>query len=238
MGRPALSSDHNTIAFEALRDGAAGHPSIALLDTRLQDIQGLESGKGCSFPSWAPDSSSIAVSCDLNIHLLSLDTLEGVLIADCALEDNACTDPEWSPDGTTILIFQAMKFRPNPGIYSLNTSCLDDPAACPAEPQFFLRGTPPFAWSPIGDKIAFITFEGGLGIASPQGEILEEIQIPGGAQIVSMAWSEEGDLLAITLDTYSNGQDSYLVPVEGGDWRRLSLAEGDSIVHFWVTIPG
>jgi hypothetical protein len=54
---------------------------------------------------------------------------------------------------------------------------------------------------------------------------------------MSMAWSEEGNVLALTLDTYSNGQDSYLVSFPDARWKKLSLTEGDSQIEFWVTVP-
>lgn len=114
----------------------------------------------------------LAVSCGLNIHVIDMETPRSPVVADCETEDNACTDPQWSPDGASLLIYRAMEFRPDPGIYVLDTGCLDDPATCPAKPQFFPRGTAPFACSPTGDKIAFITFDGRLGIASSEGSVL------------------------------------------------------------------
>jgi len=219
-----VSPNHRWIAFEALRDGPAGPPSLGLLDTETHEIQWLEEGRGCSFPAWSPDSSMIAASCDLNIRVIDLGTRDSVLFADCATEDNACTDPNWSPDGATMLVYRAMEFHPDPGVYSLSTACLEPPASCSAEPEFFLRGTPPFAWSPAGDLIAFVTFDGALGYADPEGRILQTLAIPDRSQVVSMAWSEEGDVLALTLASSSNGLGSYLLTIgEGGEALQANI---------------
>ena len=49
---------------------------------------------------------------------------------------------------------------------------------------------------------------------------------------------KKGHVLALTLDTYSNGQD--LAPfsrLPDARWKKLSLAEGDSLIEFWVSVP-
>jgi hypothetical protein len=235
--RPQLSPDPRWLAFEALRQGAAGPPSIGILDTASGDVQWPEAGQACAFASWSPDSTRLALSCDLDIYILDPQAGERVLIADCSGDDNACTDPVWSPAGNALLVYRAMEFRPDPGIYHLSTDCLNDPTACPTAPEFFLRGLPELAWSRRGDRIAFLTFDGDLGIASADGTLLETHPIPQRAQVMSMAWSEEGDVLALTLDTYSNGQDAYLVSFPDARWKQLSLAEGDSQIEFWVSVP-
>lgn len=237
FGRPTLSPDRSTIAAEMFLDGYNNPASIVLIDTEDRQVQALEAGKGCSFPAWAPDSLSIAVSCDLDIYIIDLTTLQKSLAVDCTSDDNACTDPQWSPDGSFLYIYRAMEFRPNPGIYRIESACSEAKPGCDLDPQFFLAGTAPLGWSPTGERLAFNTFEGDLGIANAQGEILEKIQIPGSGQILSMAWSQEGDTIALSLDTYSNGQDTYLLSFETMEWKGLQLAEGDSIVHFWITIP-
>ena len=176
--RPQLSPDHRWLAFEAVRQGAAGPPSIGILDTTSGDVQWPEAGVGCAFASWSPDSRRLALSCNLDIYVLDPQAGERVLIADCSGDDNACTDPEWSPDGSSLLVYQAMEFRPDPGIYRLSTDCLNDPTACPTVPEFFLRGLPELAWSLRDDRIAFLTFDGDLGIVSADGTLLETSSDP------------------------------------------------------------
>jgi len=159
------------------------------------------------------------------------------VVADCLQAETACTDPDWLPQGNALTVFQALEFRPNPGLYTVDLACRDEPPTCPVEPVFFLAGTPPFDWSPAGDKLAFITFTGDLGIADSRGRMSAQLSTPLRGRIESLAWSPDGAQLAITLDTYGDGHDAYLVAPDEGEWKRLLLPEGSGRVLMWFEVP-
>lgn len=232
-GRSDLSPDARLVAIEARPDGPAGPPSVLILDLSTGSSTLPESGRGCAFPSWSPDSAMLAVSCDLDIYVLDLTSDRSVSIANCRSNATACTDPQWSPDGSSILVFRATEFTPNPGLYRVPSDCLDAPETCLSSATFFLAGTPPYSWSPDAGHLVYVTFAGGLAIADARGRLIEELPVPDSERIESIAWSPDGSFIAATVHDATEGRVTYQVPIDGGDWTRLTSPPGDAYVLFW-----
>jgi hypothetical protein len=224
------------IAMQEYPLGPAGLPSIELINPLDHSTRWLKDSEGCAFPSWSSDGRKIAVSCDLDIYVIDIASNEHVLLADCVQEGTSCTDPRWAPDGRGILVFKGIEFHPNWGIYYIDSECIADPGNCKGKQTPLIRGAPPFAWSPSAERIAFSTPSNHLGIASASGQLLKEIPLPKNGNITSLAWSPDELLLAVTLDTFSDGQDSYLLTTTEWRWNRLPLSNGVSEIQFWMHV--
>jgi len=235
-GGTELLAGRSILAIKGYPNGDDLGPRVGLLDPRTDKKVWIDAGQRCYEPSWSQAVSRLAMICDFNVVTVDPDSQEQVLLADCLGRDRVCNDPQWSPDGKTVSFFMATEFRPDPGIYTASGQCGDEPTACPADPEFLVKGTLPHAWAPSGDVIAYVTFEGNIGIVDQFGRRVQEIKLPIDALVTSLAWSPGGDSMAISMQQGESADEIYLLSYPEGELTQLSDTGFNNTVEFWVEV--
>src|SRR5262249_44539433 len=82
-------------------------------------------------------------------------------------------------------------------------------------------------WSPDSKSIAFTTSERKLYTIGADGKNLKELASSGFGQIGSPSWSPDGKLLAYSRPDVSRSTDVYLIPVAGGEEKKITFDSAD-----------
>ncbi len=166
---PTMIPPTGKIAFVSERDGSR---DIYVMNADgSQPINLTNHPMGDYAPVWSPDGQQLAFVSDR-----SYDYEIYVINAECASLPEGCSQqqvnltndpgnddsPRWSPDGRQIAF---ISWRDgNPEIYVMNTECVSRPEGCGSGPTN-LTNHPALdeapAWSPDGQRIAFVTQRNG-----------------------------------------------------------------------------
>jgi Tol biopolymer transport system component len=231
----ALNTDATKLAF-VTAVGNEQH-NLYIYDLRSNAVQEVLQGSNCTFPSWAPGGTTLALQCDTSIVAISLLDNSLTVLANGGEEYDAFFwTPVWSFDGEKIA-YISVPGMARSGILITDSICILDPSTCLAQTRgpFDAIGKsygPPLAWSPDGRYLAVNS--GGswsattLDVFDVQSEVsstlVKNISLSG------VAWSQDGEWLA-----YSDGLSIYIIPTEGGE--PTLLAKDTGIVIAWIIIP-
>jgi Tol biopolymer transport system component len=164
--------------------------------------------------------------------------------------------PTWSPDDGWIAFYSDhAKFEgeipPRYALYLLKSECAQAPATCKDEMVSFgalVKGdVGPVAWSPTGDRIAFVEWVDGryaIYLISPDGSDLVDIFSSGSIPVIRLAWSPDGRQLAFTLATPSfdvnieDTLDIFVIGADGTGLRNITNVPADlKYAAFWLEVP-
>lgn len=219
------SPDGRHVAFHRVESPADGVYVVASDGTTEPRLL----GRGHS-PSWSPDSVQVVYSPSLEADPVPLRvaTLDG---SSTPVPGTAGgIDPRWSPDGATIAYVQPRNgelvvVRPDgSGRRALATNARS------------------IEWSPDSTHVAFASSEivDGRDVTrlrlvprdSAQPRRLAEF-----AQLTHVAFSPSGRDLAVSARQPGGSFDIWLVPVAGGDARRLTSSGNDDLNPAWTASP-
>jgi hypothetical protein len=200
---PAWSADGTRIAYS--RDGqvyvanADGSGEVAI-------------GPG-SAPSWSPDGTALAVSRADGLGILQIYRLglgDGTVTQLTFGTANALL-PAWSPDGNTIVFDTQSTLAAVPA-----QGGGTQPIPLPVQPH---GGA---AWSPGGDRLAFVAGNGQVWIANPDGSNAHQLTytlVGAGSAPDRPAWSPDGGAIA-----WTQASDLCLTDLSG-NVRRLTFTQ-------------
>jgi hypothetical protein len=221
-----------------------------LNDNTVKEL--LLTRQGCTEFNGSPNLHQLAVWCDGEIYVLSLEDHSMVSVTHITREEQYYFFPLWSPDGKWIAFFNLTyppnhyKTDPDDGLYLLDTSCLANPDTCPAKTRgpfqdnLYLQG--PYSWSPDSQKLAIPSKSDTrpIKIFDLKTESFQNLMQTGGYGFArSIAWSPDGEWIAYSQaekDTTSS-QSIFLTPAKGGKPIQLVDNSYPASGNFWLTVP-
>lgn len=192
-------------------------------------------GAGVGTPAWSPDGEWIAWGGESGLWLWRQGTDEAIRV----VETRVVARPAWAPDASAIAFVDAVSStlqRVAPDGSSLVPLATIATNAVAAAPPLMQRGGP--AWSPDGETIAFVCWDGAgdeLCLVDAAGKRRQEITslgqrgadaTPGtvGSSVVGMAWSPDSAQIAVGVQAEQRGATAgvFLVELAKRSGRRTS----------------
>ena len=186
--------------------------------------------------SWAPDGKRLLLSSPYHVLLVDRDSGDVTPVLDCSDSSIGqyfhCGQTQWSPNGAWVAIPMTLEMDgppdPRNGIYIADASCLDSNGDCLAS----AHGPYPdaiYTWSPSGDRLAIC-----------EGYDLALVRVPGWGikrggncgSVYSMAWSPDGQRIALYIDGYID-----LLDLHTG---TVSAVTNDDLIEdvvSWINLP-
>ncbi len=175
--------------------------------------------------AWTPQASDLVLVSDRDgsgeIYLLAAGASEWVNLTDHPAADNW---PEWSPDGSRIA-FQSRRSG-NLDVWVMNADG-SDPVQLTDDPEHDYLPS----WSPDGRRIAFTSWRNEPGdgeranhfyVMNADGTDQRRLLAESPGTSAGVAWSPDGQLLALTRKIGEQGADVFLHDAEGELVRRLT----------------
>lgn len=192
---------------------------------QLTDRQGLEIGA-----KFSPDGSSILTSAAINgvSKLVRLD-LSGRIVSRLTDSGSDAIDvsPSYSPDGSRVAFCSNRSGGPQ--IYLMSASGGEAKRFSFANSNYC---TSP-AWSPKGDKIAYVCRAGGnqIFIASPNGGPVTQLTYAGDNEDPN--WSPDGRFLAYSSNFGGGPRNIAIISMLGGTPTRITFARSEDGQPAW-----
>ncbi len=235
---PTYSPDGRRLAFAAFRSRAGALASTAVVAAELEPARAgvlLESSQLAPiYLYWSPD----------NRHLSAL--VQGARTLELHLLDALGSEPSrmlaagqplywsWAPDGHTLAVHIGGDADTNPDAWVglLNT------ADASALPERF--GDPPGgfrapAWSPAGDRLAFVALGGGVSLLSVRDARGQVARVASSASEVAFSWAPDGEWLAFAFsaaDSPAIYDGLEVVRPDGSERHRLS--QDPQLGFYWA----
>ena len=219
---PSFSPDGSRLAYMSF---TGGKPHIRILDVASGNDRPLVQTPAMSFaPSFSADGRRIAFSMasegNTDIYVTNVD---GGFPQRLTSAPGSDTSPSFSPDRRHI-VFESSRSGTQQ-LYVMNADGSDQRRI-----SFGGGGSASPAWSPDGERIAFTRIAGGrlrIGVMSPSGG--DERILTDGWQDERPSWAPNGRLLVFHRTAQGSGRPSlHIVPLEGGEVRRLSAPQDAS----------
>jgi len=229
---------HTSIAY--IKKGKDGRKEIHIMDYDGHNSYRLTHDNSIALsPDWSPNGGKLVFTSyrDRNpdVYMIDLRLRSYVRVSGFI---GLNTTPEFSPDGKTLAL--TLSKSGNPEIYLLD---LED-----GELQIYIvdregvnlrritfngyNNTSP-AWSPNGDKIAYVSMVRGKGeiyTIHPTGTGLHRLTFDGRNEDPS--WSPGGRYLAYS-SRQAGRRDIYLMRADGSGKRRVTFGGGDNMSPAW-----
>jgi Tol biopolymer transport system component len=203
--RPVWSRDATEIAFDSLRD--SDKPELFLMNADGSAAHAIVKDKKLAVltATWAPDDSRLAFDATIDgrprIFTVKAD---GSDLKQITTDDS--WQPDWSPDGNQI-IFVTKKGQEvdsvDPDGGNLHT-IISAPLITHCKRCFVAWPK----WSPVGDKIAFVSdLEGTVGIywMKPDGTQMHQITNAKHSFLLDLSWFPSGEALLFAVARESAG---------------------------------
>lgn len=193
-------------------------------------------GAGVGAPAWSADGEQITWGDESGLWRWRQGTSEAVRV----VETRVVARPAWAPDASAIAFVDAASstlLRVAPDGSSLGPLATIATNAAATPPPLMQRGGP--AWSPDGETIAFVCWDGAgdeLCLVDAAGNRRQEITslgqrgadtAPGtaGSSVVGMAWSPDSAQIAVGVQAEQRGATAgvYLVELAERSGRRISM---------------
>jgi Tol biopolymer transport system component len=223
------SPESDLIAFTSRRDGWFSIYTVRPDGTELRnliDIVSVDQAGERNFldtlgqPSWSFDGSRIAFTCPSEgqsaICIAKADGSDAVISTRSAAGPDRF--PDWSPDGR--IVFTRFLDEEHASIFVAN------PDGTRVEQLTAGHRDADAAWSPDGEKIAFIREAGGrldVYVMNTDGSDARALTDTDAAE-GSISWSPDGEKIAFIIG--SPDQDIYVMDTDGGNKRNLTRSPG------------
>jgi Tol biopolymer transport system component len=229
--RPDWSSDGRQLVFLSQRGpGAWGAKAICARDSETGEVRELASRLDrVSWVRWSPDGRSLLApaSVDGGFPLCRIDVQSGGF--ECMDLKSLGWEGAWSADGKAIFYCRGWSGTPKTASIVARDIATGQEKELHSvtEPSHYFAGV---ALSPDGRQLALAVGEGGskvLKVLPAEGgearDVLRGVQMPLPG---SVAWAPDGTGLLFTRkpNPRSPTTELWLVPVQGGDPRKLDLA--------------
>jgi TolB protein len=222
---PCLSPDGSSLAYT---DFTSGRPALYIRN--LSDGKTFASAKnGVSIdPGWRNNgevATTLSFEGDQEIYLIRKD---GSISRRVTRSRGIDVSPTFSPDGTKMAFVSSRNGLPQIFVQDLGTGEVK-------RLTFTGRYNTQPSWSPVGEKIAYTTWEknGEINIftVKPDGTGLVQLT-RGKRENESPSWSPEGDMIVFTSNR-DGVKKLYVMNSSGENQRRLMQMDGEQMQPSW-----
>ncbi len=209
--KPAWAPNTRLLAFVLIENGDTRNPMafVGVVGAGGHGLRLLGRNFGDSRPSWAPDSTRLAIAGPDGVRVASARGGPSRLVA-----RGFVSNPAWSPRGTKIA------FASSRGIEVVN------PDGAARKVIAGLTNGAHLAWSPRGRTIVFDQLESGATRSAvyeinPDGSGLRRMTKPGVVAALP-AWSPDGSRIAFVAFESEEGGSIYTMRASGAETRRIT----------------
>ncbi len=196
---------------------------------------------GSARPPAPPRTNRIAFECGAgggsSIFVINADGSGLTQLTDSGATED---DPAWSPDGQQIAFLSA-RDSPDP-IFATNTEIyvMDTDGSNQTRLTFNPARDHSPAWSPDGQRIAFVSFDGtnsDIYLMNPDGSGLARLTHLEGWE-GDPSWSPDGRRIAFTAEVpadpkYPSNSEIFVMDADGSNWVRLTNNEAQDRNPAW-----
>ena len=224
---PAFSPDGSRIAFQSDRDGSH---HIYTMNLDGSDIKKLTSGTSNNrIPAWSPDGSEIVFQSDRDgrehLWTVSVNGGEPQQVTRGPQNDSA---PSWSLDGTRIA------YHSDAGGGTTHIFVVDRRGGTPKQLTDGPNRDNTPVWSPDGKRIAFASFrdnQWNIYVMNADGSDIR--RLTNTSFNVKPSWAPDGKQLLFQSDREGGQQQIFVMPVEGGQAKRLTQGPAHNAAPSW-----
>lgn len=210
------SPDGSRIVFATHQSGS---DRIALMDADGSHLVVL--GVAGESPKWSPDGSRVVLESGGIIRVMNADGGQVVVLV-------PGRRPDWSPDGTLIVFDRR---DPTRCVFDI---CHEDLyVMSPTGDQLRKLVTDGWcpAWSPDGNRIAYLSLFVGLFVANADGSGRQQVAGPrAGCPVV---WSPDGSAIGFAAGTPNGSSQLIVIPSGGGEGVVLADGPGSEDPESW-----